>query len=570
MFLKKLKLLLSDELITDSKYIFFIILISTFLEIIGISLIIPIISFIFENERATNFQNSLNFIFGKNQSDEFILVILIISCLTVYLFKSLFLTYGSYKESKFIWRVKKYLSEKIIYNFINDKKKFYYRENSSKITNVLINEISFLVHLLMNVVIFLSEITIITSIGIILLIIEPRVFLSIFIISVFFLFLFNLITKKNINDLSKKRLITDIAYVKKSSQIIQGLREIIIYGKKNYFTDDFSKNNLKIFEANWKLEVLQKIPRYWLEYFIIVFAILVLFYLTKINYKSSDILVIMSLIVIFASRILPSAAKSFKAFQQIKIYKPSLNIIFSEIKKIKNTVNESKILDSELKFKNKISFKNISFSYKDHPVFKNMNFSIEKNSMIGIYGPNGSGKSTMLDILFGFLTPSKGKILIDGKNILDNYSLKSWQNIISYIPQNSYLIDSSVLENITFNKKIISPKKLKKAVKLSGLKKVLQSLPKGLKTEVGERGSRLSGGQIQRIALARAIYNTPKILVMDESLNSIDAKSSQMIISDVKKLKGITRIIVSHDIQVLRNCEKTFMLTNNSIKKLDI
>ena len=127
-----------------------------------------------------------------------------------------------------------------------------------------------------------------------------------------------------------------------------------------------------------------------------------------------------------------------------------------------------------------------------------------------------------------------------------------------------------MLENITFNKKITSPKKLKKAVKLSGLKKVLQSLPKGLKTEVGERGSRLSGGQIQRIALARAIYNTPKILVMDESLNSIDAKSSQMIISDVKKLKGITRIIVSHDIQVLRNCEKTFMLTNNSIKKLDI
>ena len=132
-------------------------------------------------------------------------------------------------------------------------------------------------------------------------------------------------------NLSEKRLTSDFLYLKKSSQIIEGFREIIIYNKKKYFFKNYENNNQSIFDVNWKLELIQKIPRYWLEYIIIIFIISLLFVLINSNYESSNIPIILGIVVIAAARLLPSAAKVFRAYQQLKIYKPSLDIIFKEL-----------------------------------------------------------------------------------------------------------------------------------------------------------------------------------------------------------------------------------------------
>ena len=164
-------------------------------------------------------------------------------------------------------------------------------------------------------------------------------------------------------------------YLKKATEIIGGFREIAIYNKANYFIEDFAKNNTEIYKINWKLEFLQKIPRFWLEYFIVAFILILLLLFSYLDYGNKDILISVSSIVISVSRLIPSAAKSFRSYQQLKIYKPSVHIIFEEIKKTKYklTINYEKI-NPKLTFKNKIVFHNLSFSYNKKKNFSKIKF----------------------------------------------------------------------------------------------------------------------------------------------------------------------------------------------------
>ena len=573
MFFEQINQIINKKIKTKAIYVLIVIMISTILEIVGISFVLPLMAHLFTGEYPEQSNFILEFFSNKNLVQNNLILMLATSTLIVYLLKNIFLTYGSIVESQFVWSTKKYLSEKIISNYLKLNYDLNLKENSSHIVNILTKEVSYLVHYLMSLISLISEILILVSISILMTIFYPKIFTSIFFLTIIFLYLFNLFTKKKISSFANKRLQADTMYLKKATEIIGGFREISIYNKRNYFIDDFAKNNTEIYKLNWKLESLQKIPRFWLEYFIIAFILILLLVFVKLDYNNKDILIIISAIVISASRLLPSAAKSFRSYQQLKIYRPSIEVIFKEIKKTKYTlVDYHKKIDLKFTFKNKIVFNNLSFSYDKKKIFQKLNLEIKKNSMIGIYGANGVGKSTLMDILFGFLQAKNGNIYVDGQDIKEN--ILGWQSIISYIPQKIYLTDGSILENIIFNdihsNDTKNKDKLENAIIFSGLDQVLQNLPNGIKTEVGENGSKLSGGQIQRIGLARAIYKSSEILVMDESTNGLDFNSSKKIMDTVKKLKTLTRIIISHDIGVLKACEQNFYLTRDEIKEISL
>jgi ATP-binding cassette, subfamily B, bacterial PglK len=572
MLFKNLNFILSKDIKNQAIIVLLFIFVSTLLEVLGISLIIPLISLLFEENGKSSNVEYLNLFVVDNLDQKKSLLFLSIGCLLSYFLKNIFLTYASIKESKFIWKTKNFLSEKIINKYLNNVSFNNKDENTSKILNILIKEVSYLVHLLMNLVSLISETLILISVSIFMLILEPKIFLPIFVLSFLFLSCFHFFTKKKIFKLSEKRLTSDLLYLKKSSQIIEGFREIIIYDKKRYFFQDYKNNNNNIFNINWKLELIQKIPRYWLEYLFIIFIIILLFVLISSNYESTNIPIILGIVVVAAARLLPSAAKAFRAYQQLKIYKPSLDIIIKELQNDNYQIlnkNNDFLKNIKLDLKNKISINNIYFAYGKNKIFENLNLEIRKNSMIGIYGPNGCGKSTLLDLIFGFYKPDQGNILIDDYEIGKN--INNWQRIISYIPQNIYLLDKTIKENILFDDcNYINQKELDKAISMSSLDDVIINLPDGINTNVGERGGKISGGQIQRIGLARALYKSPQILVMDEATNSIDRESSKKIISTVKNLKDITRIIVSHDLEILKECEKNFYISNHKISELKL
>ena len=314
--------------------------------------------------------------------------------------------------------------------------------------------------------------------------------------------------------------------------------------------------------------MFQQLPKYWLEYLILSFVLILVLFLHNNNLGTENIMIVLGLLAIAGARLMPSINRLYQSFQHIKIYLPSLEAVLKEIKNEKNViVNEKK---DKLSFNEKLEIKNLYFNYENQKIFENLELSLNKNSMIGIYGPNGSGKSTLLDLLFGFLKPDKGQILVDGLSI--NRNLNNWQKKISYVPQTIYLSDTNILENITF-KEILSEEEknlLNEILIKSKLSITLDNFKDGIYTNVGERGSKISGGQKQRIGLARALFNKPEILVMDESTNSLDFKTADTIMKTIKDMKDITRIVVSHNLEDLEKCEKIFRLTGHKIKEMKI
>ena len=194
-----------------------------------------------------------------------------------------------------------------------------------------------------------------------------------------------------------------------------------------------------------------------------------------------------------------------------------------------------------------------------------MNYKFNKNEIIGITGKSGSGKTTLLDLILGLYNPSLGSIQIDGlKNENGAYSFKN----LGYVSQNVYLLDEDIETNITFGEKsqILHDQKIKEALKISILDEFVKNLPQKLETIVGERGSRLSGGQVQRIGIARAIYKNPSLLILDEATSSLDVTTQEQIMKNLANYKKDRIIILSsHRPETLKYCDKIINVDKGSI-----
>ena len=223
----------------------------------------------------------------------------------------------------------------------------------------------------------------------------------------------------------------------------------------------------------------------------------------------------------------------------------------------------------KINFKKKIVFQNVEFSFPETKtnVINNLNLEINKGQTIGIIGASGAGKSTLIDLLMGLLNPTNGQILIDGKCIKPN-NLRSWQDLVGYVPQNPSFLNDTIKNNITFGieENLIDYGKLSKAIELANLKTFIFKLEKGLDTIIGDRAIKISGGQKQRISIARALYNNPEVIIFDEATSSLDELNENEIINNIKAIQVMkTTIIVAHKMSVLKNCDKIYTLNNGVI-----
>ena len=229
-----------------------------------------------------------------------------------------------------------------------------------------------------------------------------------------------------------------------------------------------------------------------------------------------------------------------------------------EIFEIKNT--ELKIISNKPILKNLITIENISYSYGEKKILDNISINISKNSFLGITGPSGCGKSTFVDLISGLTKPSKGVIKIDNENI-NNFG-KKWSSQVAYVRQNTFIFDTSFIQNITLNDTSDYDKDLLKiSLEVSNLENFINNLDNGMSSKLGEFGSKISGGQLQRIGLARAIYKNSQLIILDESLSNVDYETKEKILQrliDLKKDKTI--IYVSHDLDDLKKCDNIFKL----------
>jgi subfamily B ATP-binding cassette protein MsbA len=228
------------------------------------------------------------------------------------------------------------------------------------------------------------------------------------------------------------------------------------------------------------------------------------------------------------------------------------------IKEIANPIN----LDS---FKDCIEFKNVSFSYQDKMILDDINLKIEKGKTVALVGSSGAGKSTLVDLVPRFHDTIKGELLIDGIDI-KNYSLHSLRNQMGIVTQEPILFNDTIANNISLGMQQASKEEIITAAKIANANQFILQKENGYNTTIGERGNKLSGGEKQRVTIARAVLKNPPILILDEATSSLDTESEKLVQDAINNLmNNRTSIVIAHRLSTIRHADEIIVLQKGKI-----
>ena len=235
-----------------------------------------------------------------------------------------------------------------------------------------------------------------------------------------------------------------------------------------------------------------------------------------------------------------------------------------EAKKYKEVDNGS----DSFKFSDNFEFKNVGFYYDNaKQILDKVNFSIKKGEMVGLIGPSGAGKTTIVDIILRLFNPTKGEILLDGKNI-NEIDINQWRKKIGYVSQDIFLKNDTIANNIKFYNDSITDKQMEEAAKMANIHEFILSCPDKYETVIGERGVLLSAGQRQRIVIARILARNPEILILDEATSALDNESEVQVQEVIENLKNkVTVLLIAHRLSTVMNCSKLLVLQDGEIKE---
>lgn len=357
------------------------------------------------------------------------------------------------------------------------------------------------------------------------------------------------VTKKNIQSSNER----SFQYV---LDALKGWVEGNIYGRNDFFGQRFIHSRKKFSSHLFDSLALQAMPGRIIE----IFAVLGLFILIIIarwtGNTDSSMLITVGAFMAAAYKIIPGIVKIINTSGQMKAYEFSLD----ELEQNKST-KEQQPLERPAADIQSVELKNIHFQYGGRTVLNDLSMSIERGDLVGISGESGKGKTTILNVVLGFLQPAKGEILINGRPVGSEEIKKHWPSI-AYVRQQGFFIHDTVLRNITLEEAQHNKERLENALNISGLKNVLAFFPEGIEKVITENGKNISGGQQQRIAIARAIYKNAPLILLDEPFNELDEEATHLLLQHFKELAAAGRsvLMITHDKKSLSYCNKIISL----------
>ncbi len=570
---KFLNLLSKDNKKSIIIYIF-VNIILVFFETLSIALIPLVIDFVIsEKPLLPQYLSSIDKIYDRLDQNELLLYSSIF-IIVLFLFKNLYILGLVYYQETLSVKFRYNLKKKFFSFYLNAPFEIINSYNSSQILRNTDDETSNYVTNFFLILKSFKDLFLFLSIFILLLSVDFFTTLITVSVLLFLLILYFLLFSKKLKKFGENLLSSKNSLIKWILQSLSSIKDIKISKKENIALEKFT-SKVEIFEnSRRKINFIQAIPNSAFEVIFVSIVFTLIIFLSKTQVE--NVLPILSLYVVSFIRLLPIFTKFGQISSALRSSFPSvvhLNAEFKKFEKFQNT-KEKKIDKSfEIKFENQLNINNVKFEYlnSNKSIFKNLNLLIDKGKAIGIVGKSGSGKTTLINIISGLLHPAEGKITSDGVDIFKN--IDSWQKKIGLVPQDNFLMDDSIIKNITFlnEEEKVNEKKLKDAINYSGLSEFINKLDSGLNTNVGEGGAFLSGGQIQRIILARLLYNDPEILILDEFTNSLDPESENHILEKLELLKKEKKknfFIISHKMKPLKLCDEIIVLESGKVLKI--
>ena len=547
-------------------YIAFLMTLNTFLELLSLGLILPVVTIIMKKD--LNFLPESLYEITKSFDYSNLLKIVLIAIVIIYLIKNLFIIFYNYQQSLFLRNLQVRVASDLFKKYIFQNYSFFLQKDTGSILRNL--NVSRVVSLFL-----VSYLTLALEISIILcflIYIFYLNFLSSAIITFIFVFFCSLLYKATSKKLHLWGSLKQDYNAKINQQVIQSftlIKNIKIFNKEIRIFNYFKKLLFNHENLVFKTDVVQQLPRALIEILGVFSIAILIIVLLGIGKSSTEIITLTAIYAAVAFRLIPASTRIIGASQRIKHYAPSLSLIKKEFLNFeeKNIKTYEEKID-QLKFNN-IIFNNVSFNYNqnNNDIFSNINFQVNRGEIIGILGESGSGKSTLINLISGLIEPSSGEIKIN--NVILKDIKQNWLASLGYVPQQVTLFNDTITRNVSFFDKENKHEKIDKTLEKSNLKKFVSSLPDKENTIVGENAAKLSGGQIQRIGIARALYNNPEFIIFDESTNSLDPINEKEIMEFIYSLKNNkTVLIISHDEKILNKCDKIYEVENKKINQI--
>ena len=554
----------------DQKRVFFFLLglitIASILEMTSLAIIVPIINSFLEIETTSKEIDFLWFA-GFFDTNNLTLLTFLNFFLIFFIVKSIFSIFVSWKHYNFVINFIKELSFNLYSKYLSQHYKSYKSKNSSELLRNILKEIDFFYLYLQSLIQIILESIILLGIVFFLLYLLFKPTLLIIISSFIFASFYYFLIKKKINFWGESRQSAEKDRIRFMQEGFNSIKEINFFNRNNFFTNRFKVKNDEFYNLYFNFNFFNTLPRFIFELFTVVIIALTFIFLLSIGKPNEEIIKTLAIFFVASFRIIPSIYRIVAGLQNLRYTNTSLETIYSDI----NEIGIKKISGgaSKLNFKNKVKLQIEEYTHTKNDSFKlkNIDLEIHKNQKIGIIGRSGSGKSTIIDMFSGIITDKEIKLSVDDSSINDEKKYADWQRLIGLIPQNISVLNETFRQNILFglSEKIISDKDIINTIKISNLTNLMARLPKGIDQRISEKGSNLSGGEIQRIGIARALVFNPEILIFDEATSALDTFTENEILKDINSLPNKTILMISHRMNTLKYCDKIYLVDNGKI-----
>lgn len=568
--LGKLNYILSGQQKRYAVLIFLMTLFGAAFEMLGVSIILPLVQAMVEPEQLLNnkYIAELAVVFSLDSSLKLINFICICT-IVLYCVKNAYMCLFTYARTRYTNKIGRELAIRILTAYTKREYVFFLAYSSGECLRDIGTDVSGVSNFLSNGFALLTDCITIFLLVVFILCVNYKFALIVIAIAIVCLVLVLKIFRNLCREWGEKNRINGERLFKYSLELFRGIKEIKILGRQRFFVDHYESTSIKQNNITTLYAMALASPAYIIEaLFVSVFLVVLCFGNSFFSENMLSMVPQLAAFALAAFRVLPSLGKISSSINNIIYSVPMVNATYMHIADISgDDVAQEEIAHNaeRAKFEKEISINNISWQYPnaDKKVIDGLNMKIEKGLSVAFIGASGAGKTTLADIILGLLKPQEGNVTLDGKDIRELG--REWNNLLGYVPQAAYLIDDTIRNNVAFgvDEKDIDDVRVWSSLSQAQLKEFIESLPHGLDTRIGESGVRFSGGQRQRLAIARALYNNPEILVLDEATSALDNDTERAFIEAIEKLQGEkTMIVVAHRLTTVRNCDIIYEIAN--------
>jgi len=549
-----------------------LIIIGSFLELLGVYVIMPFIQAILQPDQLMGNQYIHKFVeFFAIESSRDLILLIGIGIIVLYITKNLFMIFSNYAQCSFATTVQKELSVRMLASYMRHPYTYFLNVNSAEILRCCNNDIQNVYRILAGIMTMTAEMLNIAVIAVFLL--KTDFFISIGVLTLMLIVMLGFILelKPAIKRCAEKNIMALTQTTKTVSQAVNGIKEIFVMQRRQEFITEYENAAERYRKSRRKYEFINGCPDRIVEGVCISGIIGVV--CIRLSMDMDMVLFVPKLgaFAMAAFKLFPSIGKIVNRINEIIFYWPQLHSCYENALEADRYTRTDVYEESEnsacvINFQSELTINHIKWQYPNQlkPTLIDVSMKICKGEAVAFIGESGTGKTTLSDCILGLLRPQKGTIEMDG---IDVYTMpKQWGRIVGYVPQMIFMTDDTIRNNIIFGLKDGDDGDIWEALERAQLKSFVQSLPDGLNTIVGERGIKFSGGQKQRLAIARALYNKPEILILDEATAALDNDTEAAVMESIDALQGqITMIIVAHRLSTIRNCDKIYEIKDGCV-----